>query len=216
MRLGGLGLTPAQEEEIVAELAGHLEELYEEKRAQGLGESEAGEAVWRALDEVADWRRLARKIRRAKRKEENMNNRTKRFWLPALISVTGAVVFLTILTLVSLEPHMLWLRSKLPLMIYPVWVAAQPLFGAMAAYFSRRGGGERLARLGASLFPSMVVLALTCGLRLAHTVVHAPGDLGSLDLVSFMRTILFFVVVPGAATLLGALPFLKALKLRQS
>ena len=145
-----------------------------------------------------------------------MNNRTKRFWLPALISVIGACVFLTILTLISLEPHMLVLRSRLPLMIYPVWVVAQPLFGAMGAYSSRRGGGDRLTRLAAGLFPSIVLLALTCGVTLAHTIVHAPGDLGSFDLVSFARTELFFVVVPGAATLLGAMPFLKAPKLQQS
>ncbi len=105
--LGGLNLAAAQQEEIVTELAGHLEDLYEEGRAQGLYESEA---IERAFDEVADWQRLARKIRRAKREEENMNNRTKRFWLPALISVIGACVFLMILTLVSLEPHMLVLR----------------------------------------------------------------------------------------------------------
>ncbi len=145
-----------------------------------------------------------------------MNNRTKRFWLPALISVIGACVFMMILTLVGLEPNlyaMLVLRSRLPLMIYPVWVAAQPLFGAMGAYFSRRGGGDRLTRLAAGLFPSGILLAFTCGLTLAHTIVHAPGDLG---LLSFARTVLFAVVVPGAATLLGALPFLKAPKLRQS
>ncbi len=40
-RLGCLALTPAQREEIAVELAGHLEDLCEEWRAQGLCDSEA-------------------------------------------------------------------------------------------------------------------------------------------------------------------------------
>ncbi len=207
--LGGLNLTAAQQEEIVAELAGHLEDLYEEGRAQGLCESEA---IERALDEVADWRRLARKICRAKHEEGNVNNRTKYLWLPGLVSLTAASVFGMILTRVSLQPHIIWLRSGKTLMIYPVWIVAQPLFGAIGAYLSRRGGGERLARLAAGLFPSIALLALICGTTLAHTIIHAPRDLGSFDLVSFARAIFFWVVLPAVALLLGALPFLKASK----
>jgi hypothetical protein len=94
-RLKRLGLSPTQEEEIVSELAGHLEDCYEEFRTQGVGKSEA---IERSLEQVADWPNLARKLRRAKRKEEMMNRRTKTLWLPALISLATAMVFLMVST----------------------------------------------------------------------------------------------------------------------
>ncbi len=58
--MGGLGLTAVQRELIVVELAAHLEDLYEERRTQGLSEPEA---IERTLDEVGDWCVLALQIR---------------------------------------------------------------------------------------------------------------------------------------------------------
>ncbi len=208
--LGGLELAPAQQEEIVAELAGHLEDLYEERRAQGLGESEA---IERALDEVADWRRLARKIHRAKREEENMNNRTKSLWLPGLVSLAAANGFLMILQRAGLPIHLFKLGS-IGMPVYVPWLVVMPLFGALGAYLSRRGGGDRLARLTAGLFPSFVMLGLICAVVLATLIVNRGG--GGLFAVAIFLGIFFWVVLPGVALLLGALPFLKAPKLRQS
>jgi hypothetical protein len=54
-----MGAAGTQQSEIVAELAGYLEDLYEDQRARGACESEA---IDRALEEVADGRRLGRKI----------------------------------------------------------------------------------------------------------------------------------------------------------
>ena len=73
-RLEALGLSPTQEEEIASELAGHLEDCYEECRTHGVGKSEA---IERSLEQVASWPNLSRKIRGAKRKEEMMNHRTR-------------------------------------------------------------------------------------------------------------------------------------------
>jgi hypothetical protein len=214
-RLGGLELTPAQEEEIVAELAGHLEDLYEGRRAQGLGESQAFEAVGRALDEVANWRRLARKIHRAKREEENMNNRTKSLWLPGLVSLAAANAFLMILQRAGLQPHFIWLRSGPALMLYLRWLIALPLFGALSTYLSRRAGGQPLARLAAGLFPSIILLGLFCLLLVGGLIVDRQVR-GTLTLIGFATGVGNWVLLPGAALLLGALPFLKAPKLRQS
>lgn len=78
-RMGSFGLAPVEEEAIVAELASHLEDVYEEACAQGLCKSEA---IERSLAQVADWRGLSRNIQRAKCKEGMMNQRTKTLWLP--------------------------------------------------------------------------------------------------------------------------------------
>lgn len=207
-RLGALGLTPAQQEEIVAELAGHLEDSYDQRRAQGLCESEA---IERALDEVADWRRLARKIRRAKREEGNMNNRTRSLWLPGLVSLTAAHGFLTILQLAGLPIHLFKLGSII-MPVYVPWLVMLPPCGAIGAYLSRRAGGERLARLAAGLFPCVVMVALfTMGLAV---LIVTRG--GAHSAVALLLGIFFWVVLPGVALLLGALPFLKAPRLRES
>ncbi len=211
-RLGRLELTPAQREEIVAELAGHLEDIYEERRAQGLGECQA---IERALDEVADWRRLARKIHRAKREEENMNNRTKNLWLPGLVSLAAANGFLMILQRAGLQPHIISLRSGFVLMLHLQWLVALPLFGALSTYLSRRAGGQRLARLVAGLFPSIILLGLFC-LLMAGALIVDRQVRGTLTLIGFATGVGNWVLLPGAALLLGALPFLKAPKLRQS
>lgn len=86
-RIGSLRIEPAQQEEIIAELAGHLEELYEGLRTQGLCESEALQRSLELEQEEINWRKLTRKIRSAKRGEGSMNDRTRQFWLPALASL---------------------------------------------------------------------------------------------------------------------------------
>lgn len=207
-QLRSLGLTPAQQEEVVTELAAHLEDLYEEGRAQGLGESQA---VERALDEVADWRRLSQKIRRAKQ-EENMNDRTKGIWVPGLVSLTLAMAFLMILPVTGVQPRFIWMRSGPPLELYTPWLIAQPLFGAIGAYLSRRAGGDRRACLAAGLFPSMVMMVLFC-VGFAVSLIVAR-QLPPISTSAALGQICFWIVLPGLALLVGALPFLKAPRLR--
>ena len=87
-RLGELRLDSAQREEIIAELAGHVEETYERLRTQGLCKFDA---VQRSLNDTRiDWRQLSRKIQAVKR-EGSMNNRTKQFWVPALVTPRKAM-----------------------------------------------------------------------------------------------------------------------------
>ena len=103
-RLGDLGLAASQEEIIVAELASHLEEVFDEACAQGFCKSEA---IERSLAQVTDWHGLSRNIQRAKREEGTMNHRTKTLWLPGLISLTAAMIFLMVSELFSLQPRFL-------------------------------------------------------------------------------------------------------------
>src|ERR1700685_2760409 len=93
-RMESLGLSPAEKEDIVSELANHLEDCCEELRAQGHCKSEA---IERSLEQVADWPSLSRKIRRAKRKAEMMNNRTKTFWIPGLVGLAASMGWILVL-----------------------------------------------------------------------------------------------------------------------
>jgi len=199
-----MGAVPAQHMEIVAELASHLEDLYENHRAQGVGESEAIEL---ALKELADGRRLGRRLRKAK--ENIMNERTRKFWLPALASVTAACFLVVVTAQLSYKPHIILLRSHAAALVYPLWLLGQPLMGALGAYCSRRAGGNRLTRLTAGLFPSIVMFAAICIVALAQGLSLGRGEFGRMDFTMLARALMGVIVIPSAAMLMGAMPFLR-------
>jgi hypothetical protein len=216
-QLGGLGLNPAEQEQIVSELANHLQDVYEEGCAHGLCESGA---MKRSLEDVDDWRRLARRINRAKRGEEVMNTSTTRFWFPGFVSLASAMVVWAILELMALQTHGGMLTAitnhlssdpvdQVALAIYPPWVVLLPCCGAAGAYLSRRAGGSRPARVASGMLPSIVLVALAAMILpleflYCHTpfVIHHP--------FYFLGRALGSTAVPSAALLLGAAPFLRA------
>lgn len=193
------GLSPQQQQETVAELTSHLDELFEEYRTQGLNESDA---VARALGEVPDWRSLAKSIHRGKRVEGIMNSRSKQFWLPALVSLTGSMVLLMLLQLAGSRIHTPWKHAGVPLLPYAIWIATLPLVGAASTHLSRRAGGTRSTRNAAILFPSIVMLVVW--LVILATLL-ARKSAQPLQTVNFLYGVAFWVIVPGAALLLGTL-----------
>lgn len=208
-RLDLRGLSPQQQEETVAELAGHLDELFDEYRAQGLNESDA---VARTLGEVPDWRALAKTIQSAKREEGNMNNRTKHFWLPGLVSLTAANLILMILIRLGLQPHVYNMRQTAMTVYFP-WLAALPLCGALGAYLSRRTGGGRFARVAAGLFPAGIFLAIFGVILLVSSIL---GTNRFFRLSALAIAVGVWTLLPGASLLLGALPFLSRRRLEEA
>ena len=205
------GLTHELAEEVVSELAGHLEDCYEEFRTQGVGKSEA---IERSLGQVAEWPTLSRQIRSAKQKEGMMNHRTKTLWLPALISLAAAMAFLMISTQIALEPrviaerfitlHTSTTRTSYSFAVYLPWLILLPFCGAAGAYLSRRAGGQRTVRLIAGLFPGIALLGLVCFLTLIGQIVPFQHHWSA-----FVTALLFLMMPPGIALFLGVMPFLK-------
>lgn len=204
-RLKATGLAHQQHEEITAELASHFEDIFDEARAEGLSDAEALDV---AFKQITDWRKFARNIQQAKQ-EGIMNERTKRFWLPGFVSAAAASIFLMILAKVSYEPRVILLRSSLMIMVYPIWLAGQPLFGALGAYFSRRAGGTRWERVVAGLFPSLLLTAGIFVVVLIQALTPGQFDLGSVDFSMFAKSIFGAIVIPSLCLFLGTLPFLR-------
>lgn len=209
-RLPEAGLPSAQRDETIRELAGHLEEFYEEQLAKGVSDEDS---LDHALSQVTNWRGLARKIERAKRTEGKMNQRTRSFWLPAFITLTAAVLFEAILAQISYGPKMISGHPNMMLVIWPAWLAGQPFLGAIGAYMSRRAGGTRFARLAAGLSPMIIAFAVISVAYIAGLIdgtLHARIDQGHFALDSTAKFVLGVIVIPGLAMLLGTLPFLRS------
>jgi hypothetical protein len=195
---------PAREipDEVVVELAFHLEEAYEEARAVGMSDDSAIEL---ALKQVGDWRVLARNIRRAKSEEVRMNSRTKSLWLPALVTLLGASTCLALLEYLGARPHLVWV-GNVALTLYWAWLATLPVFGAMGAYLSRRAQSSTWARLAAGVAPALVML-IVMGLILPWGL--AIDGIHFFRLVSFGLGLTNWVVIPAVALLAGVAPFLR-------
>lgn len=207
-KMASLRLTPSQQDEIVAELASHLEELCEEQRANGVPEAQAAEY---AMHAVGDWEELKRRTRDAKVAEGFMNNRTKQLWLPGMaafwLAMACEVALGKLGTGVLSEGRLL--NPHGTAIFYGVWLLAQLACGALAAYLSRRAGGTRSTRVGAALFTSAILLITMAIVITICAVGRATGLVfTTLDFMLLVKPVVTVVLLPSVAMLVGALPFL--------
>lgn len=191
---------PSQEE-VVSELAAHLEEAYEDALSQGLTAEAATEF---ALQEVPDWHVLVEKIQHAKSEHILMNRRTKTLWLPAMVTLFGSSGLLMLIQRLGFQPRLIWVAHTGMLFYWP-WLASLPIFGALGGYLSLRAQGSLYARLAAGLSPALLMLTVMC--------LILPWGL-AIDGFTFFRLIHFgigltnWVALPAVALLLGTAPFL--------
>jgi hypothetical protein len=196
-----LGLPPGECEDVVTELAAHLEETYADTCCRGLAPSAALE---QSLQEVDNWRVLAKNIRRAKAQEDPMNRRTKTFWIPGLASLLSASLLMTLLQRIGVRPRLLSVGAAYMTLYWP-WLAALPVFGALGAFLSQRAGGDMRTRLAAASSPVLWLFLLSVPML---PVELAHQSFSPLALVYFVVGMTNWVAIPGCALLLGALPFL--------
>jgi hypothetical protein len=200
-QLAGMRLDADQQEEIIAELAGHLEDVYENFLEQGICAEKAEEQAWR---EVSNGRELSRRIRRAKQGEEEMNNRTKQIWMPGLVTAGLATLLLAILENSGVKPTVVSAPAEIPTIFYMPWLLSLPVFGFVGAHWSRRAGGGTGARIIAGIFTSLIFFALPFPLwPLALIVDHGTP---TMAVVGWFWCLLNWAVLPCLALLVGALP----------
>jgi hypothetical protein len=199
-------LAAASREEVVSELAAHLEETYEAALLQGMTDAAAVEL---ALQEVSDWRVLAANIHRAKSEEDPMNDRIKSLWLPAMVNLLAAMLVLMLMQKMGTQPRLVWVDAaggKFAMTFYFPWLVTLPFFGAAGAYLARRAQGKTLARLAAGLSPGLTLIGLIT--LIAPWGLFIDG-LSVYRLVMIAAGIFTWGVLPSIALLLGALPFLR-------
>ena len=211
-RMGVLALSGAVRDEVVAELATHLEELYQACRARGASESQAVEI---ALSQATDWQELGREISDIKDEEAGMNDRSKQLWLPGLVTLTASMVWLMMLQRVNWNLGSSWFHESPPLMAYLMWLITQPVFGAAGAYLSRRNGGTLIARLAAGIFPSIALLGLLIFITFTGFFVERNPFLWKHP--AFFALVVFpWAILPAISLLIGVVPFVKMTKPKQA
>ncbi len=198
-KLGSTGLAPECEQEIVAELAGHLEDRY-----AATGDAENAEC---------DWAALARKIRSLK--GDYMHARLRNFWIPGLITGVISTIALRLVQAAGYRPIVGFTQHHhIEIVIYIPWLLMLPLAGAVGAYWSRQAGGDTRTRLLVAIFPCLA-LAAPVGVMMLGTTGAAffyPGTVERLDFLALAFPVFLgvWIVAPGLALALGALPFLSS------
>jgi hypothetical protein len=202
-RLGALGLDPAREEEVRAELAAHLEDLYAEARRRGSADAEA---TARALERVPDWSHLARIIRRADRRDGSMSRDAKTIWVPGMAALAGAAAVILASTLL---PSSLWADRRADVPMALAAIAIYLACGALGAAWSRRAGGTIRDRLCAGLLPLALHVAIFVLALVVATVSDGRPHPETVLLNLQLRVAVVFLVIPGIALAIGTLPFLR-------
>jgi len=201
-RLSGLKLGSAEDEEVHAELAAHLEESYEALLKEGAPEQVA---FHRVLSQVTNWRDLQRKIFIAKRRGHIMKKRVHQLWIPGFLTMALSIVFLVTLQKLGFNARMVSWRDS-DIFFFAPWLVSLPFLGALGAYISSRAGGSRGTALLASIFPALA-LTLTFLLMFPIDMIIEPIIGRQVDF-SIVATVLLrdgigWILVPGAALLSG-------------
>lgn len=201
-QLAGLSLRPEERCEVIAELAGHLEESFEELRRQGLAEEAA---VTRTLLQVKDWQDLRRKIQTARRKENIMSNRVRQVWLPGFATLFLSTILLALTEIYGPKPWIISWGHPPVLLIYIPWLFCLPFVGAVGAYLSYRAGGSGRAIFLSTIFSALpflasIVVVLPVSLIFDHFIAH------NIAPMALVLALLGWVLIPVAALLAGGLP----------
>jgi hypothetical protein len=205
-RLGALRLERTEADEVVGELAGHLEERYEALRAQGVGEEEA---FSRTCAEAGNWAELRRGVISAK--EGRMSDRVRQIWIPSFVTLFVGWGVLGIVIWSKTQP---WKQYEaVPGSVdggilaafvtrYWPWLLSLPFIGAAGAYLSRRAKATGWRVYLSGVFPVLavaVVFAVTFPFAFVVDKQVAPF----FNVPSLLANVVNWIVVPGAALWLG-------------
>jgi hypothetical protein len=190
-QLPALELPPDIKEEIIAELASHVEES-EEEREFLVHFSGSG------------WRELARKIYRAKQ-GEGMNH-SKSSWIPVFVNLVLTSTLINVCDRLGMMDLRIYRADPIPLTPQP-WLFLLPMCGATAAFLARRGAVSSAARVFAALIPCVVWFTVPLVLELIFLCF--PRTFVGIPFRSLAMSSIWLLIVPALALLLGAAPFLR-------
>ena len=195
--LGSLCLPQTAEEEVVGELAGHLEELYAALRAEGVPEEKA---VSQTCARAGNWEELRRGIVLA-RQEESMQDRVRQIWVPSLVTLVSSWGALALLIWAAVTTHPSDPRGVI---LYLPWLLLLPVIGAVGGYLSRRARGTGWRVYLAGTFPALaaaIVFLLTIPSAFAFGI--NPKAVPGFRFAEVAAAAINWVILPGIALCMG-------------
>src|SRR5579859_6496411 len=205
-QLRELSVAADEKQEIIAELAAHLEEVFDGLLRQGIAEEEA---VRRTLSQAGNWQDLRLKIQATRSEENLMTNRVRQFWLPGLLTLTLSMVLLMVIQFIGPKPLIVsthgWGMIAPVAVVYVPWLLLLFPIGAMGAYMADRAGASQRAAFLSIVFPVLpylvlFIIAFPVALIVDDHVAH------NIMLSALLMGLIAWVLLPGAALLVGGLP----------
>jgi hypothetical protein len=198
-RFGTVLLAKLEEQEIIEELAAHLEDTYLSLRAEGVGEPEARRLARQPVD---NWQELRNEILSAK-EEGRMQGRIEQIWVPSLVTFVASYVSLAFLQWAGARPLVEHPSDPGRVMLCLPWLLMLPFIGAIGGYLSRRSNGVGWRVYVAASLPALVLGVLFILLVPVAMVVDAQVP-ASVKGAGFLAGMLSWVILPAAALSLGA------------
>jgi hypothetical protein len=201
--LASVRIDERRRREIGAELAAHLEDAHASALRSGCTEAEAMAC---AMERVPDWSALAVAVERSTDEDAIMTRQALTVLLPGTTILLAEATGMS-LVLYSL-PAALWVDPRWH--VHALGAGLAFLFylalGAIGAAWSRHLGGSPGERLAAGVFP-LVLHAAMAGPAVGADMLYTLSRGGAGMDVNIINMTLVMLVVPGAALLLGVLPF---------
>lgn len=195
-RLERLKLAPEERREVVAEIAAHLAECYQEMCDAGSPDPEGY-----TLAQVRDWKALRRRIQKAK---EGRMSFARKVVMPGLAALFLAQVALAVI----LRSFVTLYVPALPGGFYLPWLLTLPWAGAVGAWLARRAGARPAHRLTAALFPALFAIVVSTLFGLIALLASPQKLISEWRLDNQAAVFLFWVIMPAIGCGLGAIPFL--------
>lgn len=205
--LAGVRLDERRRLEIGAELAAHLEDVYDSALRSGCTEAEA---IASAMERVPDWSALAVAVGRSTDEDSIMTRQALTVLLPGTTMLVTAAAGLSLF--VYAMPAERWLDPRWQVHAFAAGLTFlfYLVLGAIGAAWSRHVGGSPGERIAAGVFPLALHLAVAgsaVGADMLYALSH--GMRGQNLQINIIRVFLLLLVGPGAALLLGGLSFVR-------
>lgn len=207
--LASVRVDERRRDEISVELAAHLEDAYDGALRRGCTEAES---IACAMEHVPDWGALAVAVERSADEDSTMTRQALTVLLPGTTMLLAAATGLSVVLYTT--PATRWVDPRWS--VHALAAGLAMLFylvlGAIGAAWSRHVGGSPGERLAAGAFPLVLHVAVV-GLGVGEDLLYALSrggrglHLGLHVDLNVINMFLVMLVAPGAALLLGVLPF---------